>query len=148
MVGPPIGGPGAARVEKNSLDFYLESNQSKWVNESSILKENLGTYSFEAVYGKIGVFGPPLLSNGYFKKRLGYTPYKIADGGNMSSWQCCYSWAYPYWSYILNQRVRIAVLLRGLAYAADCSARALYAAESAAVTYVFFGGSAQCRIVQ
>ena len=148
MVGTNKGGTGSARVEKNYIDFYLESNQSKWVNESSILKENLGTYSFEAVYGKIGVFGPPLLSNGYFKKRLGYTPYKIADGGNMSSWQCCYSWAYPYWSYILNQRVRIAVCLRGYAYDASCSARFLNAAYSAANPDVSFGGSAQCRIVQ
>ena len=148
MVGTNKGGTGSARVEKNYIDFYLESNQSKWVNESSILKENLGTYSFEAVYGKIGVFGPPLLSNGYFKKRLGYTPYKIADGGNMSSWQCCYSWAYPYWSYILNQRVRIAVRLRGFAHHARCSARYLNADNSAAATYVHNGGSAQCRIVQ
>lgn len=133
---------------KNYIDFYLEPNQSKWVNESAVSKNNLGTFGFEAVYGKIGTFGPPILSDGYCKNRLGHTPYKIADGGNLSSWQCFYSWAFPYWSSTLNQRVRIAVRLRGYAHTASCSARFLYASGSAANTYVFYGGSAQCRIVQ
>lgn len=133
---------------KNYIDFYLEPNQSKWVNESVVSKNNLGTFSFEAVYGKIGVFGPPILSNGYCKNRLGYTPYKIAGGGNMSSWQCLYTWSFPYWSSTLNQRVRIAVRLRGNAISAECSARFLNANSSAASTDVFYGGSAQCRILQ
>ena len=138
----------AEQLLKNYIDFYLEPNQSKWVNESGVSKNNLGTFGFEAVYGKIGVFGPPILSDGYCKNRLGYIPYKIADGGNLSSWQCFYSWAYPYWSSTLNQRVRIAVRLRGHAHDASCSARSLSANGSAAFTYVYHGGSAQCRIVQ
>lgn len=142
------GSQNAEQLLKNYIDFYLEPNQSKWVNESAVSKNNLGTFGFEAVYGKIGVFGPPILSDGYCKNRLGFTPYKITDGGNMSSWQCCYSWAYPYWSSTLNQRVRIAVRLRGSAYYALCSARSLSANDSAANTYVSYGGSAQCRIVQ
>lgn len=133
---------------KNYIDFYLEPTQSKWVNESVGNKKNLGTFGFEAVYGKIGVFGPPILSDGYCKNRLGHTPYKIADGGNMGSWQCFYSWAFPYWSSTINHRVRIAVRLRGIAYASVCSARSLSASTSAASTYVSSGGSAQCRIVQ
>lgn len=138
----------AEQLLKNYMDFYLEPNQSKWVNESGVSKNNLGTFGFEAVYGKIGVFGPPILSDGYCKNRLGHTPYKIADGGNLSSWQCFYSWAFPYWSSTLNQRVRIAVRLRGHASNAGCSARSLYAVNSAANTNVNYGGSAQCRIVQ
>ena len=138
----------AEQLLKNYIDFYLEPNQSKWVNESNVSKNNLGTFGFETVYGKIGVFGPPVLSEGYCKKRLGYTPYKIADGGNMSSWQCFYSWANPYWSSTLNQRMRIAVRLRGSALFAICSARSLAAYSSAAYTNARDGGSAQCRIVQ
>ena len=148
MVGTNKGDTGSARLEKNYIDFYLEPNQSKWVNESNVSKNNLGTFGFEAMYGKIGVFGPPILSDGYCKKRLGNTPYKIADGGNTSSWQCFYLWAYPYWGSTLNQRVRIAVRLRGYAATAICSARSLYASLSAAYTNVINGGSAQCRIVQ
>lgn len=148
MVGTNKGGTGSARLQKNYIDFYLEPNQSKWVNESDVSKNNLGTFGFEAVYGKIGVFGPPILSDGYCKKRLGYTPYKIVDGGNMSSWQCFYSWVFPYWSSTLNQRARISVRLRGAASHASCSARFLCAFASAAATSVADGGSAQCRIVQ
>lgn len=138
----------AEQLLKNYIDFYLEPNQSKWVNESDVSKNNLGTFGFEAVYGKIGVFGPPILSDGYCKNRLGYIPYKIADGGNISIWQCFYSLAFPYWSSTLNQRVRIAVRLRGTAYNAQCSARSLAANISAAYASVNSGGSAQCRIVQ
>ena len=148
MVGTNKGDTGSARLEKNYIDFYLEPNQSKWVNESADSKNNLGTFGFEAVYGKIGVFGPPILLGGYCKNRLGYTPYKIADGGNMSSWQCLFSWAFPYWGSSLNQRVRIAVRVRGYAAAASCSARSLYADNSAAIPDKPIGGSAQCRIVQ
>lgn len=133
---------------KNYIDFYLEPTQSKWVNESGVSKNNLGTFGFEAVYGKIGTFGPPILSDGYCKNRLGHTPYKIADGGNLSSWQCFHSWAFPYWSYTLNQRMRIAVRFRGAALYENCSPRSLIANTSAATAYVSHGGSAQCRIVQ
>lgn len=136
------------QLTKNYIDFYLEPNQSKWVNESAVSKNNLGTFGFEAVYGKIGTFGPPILSDGYCKNRLGHIPYKIANGGNLSSWQCFFSWAFPYWSSTLNQRVRIAVRLRGNATNSKCSARSLDANYAAAATYVTIGGSAQCRIVQ
>jgi hypothetical protein len=136
------------QLTKNYIDFYLEPTQSKWVNESGVSKNNLGTFGFESTYGKIGTFGPPILSDGYCKNRLGHIPYKIADGGNISSWQCFYSWAFPYWSSTLNQRVRIAVRLRGYAYLSRCSARYLYANYSAADSNVNNGGSAQCRIVQ
>lgn len=136
------------QLTKNYIDFYLEPTQSKWVNESGVSKNNLGTFGFESTYGKIGTFGPPILSDGYCKNRLGHIPYKIADGGNISSWQCFYSWAFPYWSSTLNQRVRIVVRLRGIASFSICSARYLYAYYSAATAYVYIGGSAQCRIVQ
>ncbi|WP_444391651.1 hypothetical protein [Prevotella sp.] len=143
-----VGNYNTEQLTKNYIDFYLEPNQSKWVNESAVSKNNLGTFGFEAVYGKIGTFGPPILSDGYCKNRLGHTPYKIADGGNMGSWQSFYSWAFPYWSSTLNQRVRIAVRLRGFASFSICSARSLHATPSAAFTLVSTGGSAQCRIVQ
>lgn len=148
MVGTNKGGADSARLEKNYIDFYLEPNQSKWVNESDVSKNNLGTFGFEAVYGKIGTFGPPILPDGYCKKRLGYTPYKIADGGNLSSWQCLYSWAYPYWSSTLNQRMRIAVRFRGYAAYGICAPRSLAAHIAVSTTTVYIGGSAQCRIVQ
>lgn len=149
MVGTNFGGNSQdGRLAKNLVDFYLEPDQAKWVAETTLSKVNLGTFGFEAVYGKIGTFGPPIYTDGYAKSRLGHTPYKTAQGGGLSSWQCFYSWSYPYWSSTLNERVRIAVRLRGVASYAVCSARSLNASSSAAATHVNNGGSAQCRIVQ
>ena len=149
MVGTNFGGNSQdGRLAKNLVDFYLEPDQAKWVAETTVSKVNLGTFGFEAVYGKIGTFGPPIYTDGYAKSRLGHTPYKTVQGGGLSSWQCFYSWAHPYWSSTLNERVRIAVRLRGTADYALCSARYLFASASAASTGVASGGSAQCRIVQ
>lgn len=142
------GGYNTEQLEKNFVEFYLESYQDKWVNETNSQLNELGIFGFEAVYNKIGIFGPPFLSDGYTKKRLGFTPYKIENGGGLGSGQGFYGWTFPYWSRTLNQRVRIAVRFRGLAMHGDCAPRFLFAYYSASTTDVFSGGSAQCRIVQ
>lgn len=136
------------QLEKNFVEFYLEPNQDKWVNETNPLLNELGIFGFEAVYNKIGIFGPPILSDGYAKKRLGFTPYKIENGGGFGSGQGFYGWTYPYWSSTLNQRVRIAVRFRGDAFYGYCAPRFLYAYHAVSITDVIYGGSAQCRIVQ
>ena len=138
----------AEQLEKNFVEFYLEPYQDKWVNETNSQLNDLGIFGFEAVYNKIGIFGPPFLSDGYTKKRLGFTPHKTENGGGLGSWQCCYSWTYPYWSRTLNQRVRIAVRFRGYAIYGSCAPRYLDARYAVSATSVNYGGSAQCRIVQ
>lgn len=138
----------AEQLEKNFVEFYLEPYQDKWVNETNSQLNDLGVFGFEAVYNKMGIFGPPFLSDGYTKKRLGFTPYKIEGGGSIGSWQCCYMWTFPYWSRILNQRARIAVRFRGSADFGLCAPRCLYAADAVSYAYVHYGGSAQCRIVR
>lgn len=136
------------QLEKNFVEFYLEPYQDKWVNENNPLLNELGIFGFEAVYNKIGIFGPPILSDGYTKKRLGFTPYKIENGGGLGSGQGFYGWTFPYWSRTLNQRVRIAVRFRGYAYYGFCAPRCLNADIAVSYTSVSNGGSAQCRIVQ
>ena len=136
------------QLEKNFVEFYLEPYQDKWVNETNPLLNELGIFGFEAVYNKIGIFGPPILPNGYTKKRLGFTPYKIENGGGLGSGQGFYCWTFPYWSRILNQRVRIAVRFRGYANDGFCAPRFLVASGAVSGTDVHYGGSAQCRIVQ
>ena len=134
------------QLKLNSVDFYLEPNQEKWETETTITKENLGTFPFEGKYSKVGTFGPPILSDGYAKTRLGFTPYKTALGGGLSSWQCYYTWAFPYWSSKLNTRTRISVRFRGSSNIAVCSARYLAANGSASAADVGNGGSAQCLL--
>ena len=138
----------AEQLEKNFVEFYLEPYQDKWVNETNPQLNDFGVFGFEAVYNKMGIFGPPFLSDGYTKKRLGFTPYKIENGGGLGSWQCCYMWTFPYWSSTLNQRVRIAVRFRGYASDGTCAPRSLNATDAVSSAYVSYGGSAQCRIVQ
>ena len=136
------------KIKNAYIDFYLEPKQKNWLMENNTILSDFKTFAFEGVYAKIGTFGPPILGGGYLKKRMGLTPYKTENGGNIDSYQCCYGWTEPYWLDRYGQRVRIAVRLRGNANNALCSARYLAANASAAITYVNSGGSAQCRIVQ
>jgi hypothetical protein len=136
------------KIKNAYIDFYLEPKQKNWLMENNTILSDFKTFAFEGVYAKIGTFGPPILGGGYFKKRMGLTPYKTENGGNIDSYQCCYGWTEPYWLDRYGQRVRIAVRLRGYANIAYCSPRFLYAHYSAAPASVFYGGSAQCRIVQ
>lgn len=130
------------------VDFYLETDQRKWVKENTATKTNLGTFDFESLYPKVGTFGPPILSEGYTQDRLGFTPYQIAKGGNIQSWQCCYAQSYPYWSRRKDERVRICLRLRSTANAVNSSPRSLYTLYSVSDMATFTGGSVQCRIVQ
>ena len=136
------------KIKNAYIDFYLEPKQKNWLMENNTILSDFKTFAFEGVYAKIGTFGPPILGGGYFKKRMGLTPYKTENGGNIDSYQCCYGWTEPYWLDRYGQRVRIAVRLRGYASNAYCSPRSLLAYSSAAATDVVNGGSAQCRIVQ
>ncbi len=136
------------RNKVNYIDLYIEPNQAKWLNETSYTKNNLGTFGFEAVYAKLGTIGPPIPSSGYMKKRFGFTPFTKESGGNLASWQCCFGDTNTYWSGTIDQRLRIALRLRGAANYALCSRRFLHAFTSAAITSLHVGGSAQCRIVQ
>ena len=134
------------KLDKDYVDFYLEPDQSKWTYETAVTKDDLGTFPFESAYSKIGTFGPPLLLDDYAKTRLGFTPHKTLVGGNISSFQCFYTWQFPYWSNKIDQRARIGLRLRGASSNSRCSSRFLYASNSAASANVYIGGSALCRI--
>lgn len=130
------------------IDFYMETDQRKWVREELTTKTNLGTFGFESLYAKVGTFGPPILSAGYAQDRLGLTPYPTASGGNLQSWQCYYAYTEPYWSEKKDNRVRISLRIRGDATDINCSRRCLFGNYSLASKSMYSGGSAQCRIVQ
>lgn len=136
------------RAKVNFSDIYLEPEQKKWVYEPEATKNNLGIFGFEKTYSKIGTFGPPILPDSYIKNRKGFTPWAVEIGGNLANWQCYYGYLYPNWSSTIDQRVRIALLFRGYAKCAFCSARFLNANTAAYNPYLNFVGSAQCRIVQ
>ena len=132
------------------LDFYMETDQRKWVREESQVKTNFGIFGFESLYAKVGTFGPPILSGGYAQDRLGFTPYLTVSGGNIQSWQCYYATSYPYWDQTKGNRVRIGVRCRHLAGSSLGSFRFVNLTNlvSDTPTAMGLGGSAQCRIVQ
>lgn len=136
------------RAKVNFVDIYLEPEQKKWAYETDSVRNNLGTFGFEKAYSKIGTFGPPMPNNSYVKNRKGFTPWPVEIGGNLANWQCYYGNVYPYWSSTIDQRARIALRFRGDATNANCSARYLIAHLAVSDSYVYYGGSAQCRIVQ
>lgn len=132
------------------LDFYMETDQRKWVREESQVKTNFGIFGFESLYAKVGTFGPPILSGGYAQDRLGFTPYLTVSGGNIQSWQCYYASSYPYWNQTKGNRFRIGVRCRHVAGSSLGSFRSVNLTNlvSDTPTAMGLGGSAQCRIVQ
>lgn len=135
--------PQSASVN-NPVDFYLEPDQTKWVKESSVTKNDLGVFDFEKKYMKIG--HALNLGESYTKDRLSYAGWKIAKGGNLSTGECCYTWDNNYWSTTANQRARIASRFRGSASSAYCSSRYLSADYAVSYTYRYFAGFAQVKI--
>lgn len=137
--------------QKNAyVDFYMETDQRKWVREESGIKMNLGTFGFESLYVKVGTFGPPILPDGYAQDRLGFTPYSTKKGGNLQSWQCYYATSNPYWNETKDRRARIGSRFRGFADISVCSCRCSdtnYTVTTTPMAYAL-GCSTQCRIVQ
>lgn len=147
------GGIGCVGTYNNALtgsfiDFYLESNQSKWLYLTKFQQSALGRLEFEDKYSYIGKFGAPILTDSYAKTRMGFTPYKTAQGGSIGSWQCLYSWSYPFWASTKDLRVLIGLRFRGFANYSYASARNLYASHSALIPHVSFAGSAQCVLTK
>lgn len=132
------------------VDFYMETDQRKWVREESNIKTNLGIFGFESLYAKVGTFGPPVLSDGYAQDRLGFTPYRTVSGGNIQSWQCYYAISYPSWDKTKGNRVRIGSRFRNAASSSINSFRSVSVSNLVTDTpsALSLGGSAQCRIVQ
>lgn len=128
------------------IDFYMEDRQERWEYDNSVVKAAYGRFGFESVYPKIGTFGPPILNNGYYKSRMGYTPYATENGGSIKAYQCAYAWGYPYWAINDECRYRLAVRVGARSYYASCCGRCLDANNALVYAHVAIGGSAQCLI--
>lgn len=126
------------------VKLYLQPDQSKWLRETSVTKNNLGVFDFESAYLFMG--DSQTMGGSYAKARAPYTGWKTVKGGSSSNGMCFYTYDENYWSSTLNQRVRIAGRFRGYAYYGSCSRRALYAYNSAANAHRAFGGSASVLI--
>lgn len=129
----------------NKLEFYVEPDQTKWLRETAVTKNDLGTFSFEGSYRKVdGDF--ETLGDGYASKRQPYTGFRPEKGGSILTGECFYMWDNNYFSNTLNQRVRLAVRRRGHALNAYCAPRSLPSHHPASRTTRALAGSAQALI--
>lgn len=128
----------------NPVDIYIEPDQKKWHNETSVTKPDKGVFDFESQYKKLGTY--PNLGNNYALKRVPYSFWKTEKGGSISTGECFYVYDDNYWSSVLNTRARIGLRFRGSANYGNCSARSVYAYYAASYTSRNFAGSAQALI--
>lgn len=128
----------------NPFKLYMECDQTKWMKVTDINKANHGVFDFESVYPFMGDFDNKL--NGYVKKRAPYTGWKVENGGNMITGQCCYGWSDCYWGSTIGTRTRVAARFRGSADSSHCSARYLTAHNAVSYASRHYAGSAQALL--
>ena len=128
----------------NPFKLYMECDQMKWMKVTDINKADHGVFDFESVYPFMGDFDNKL--NGYVKKRAPYTGWKVENGGNMITGQCCYGWSNCYWGSTIGTRARVAARFRGYASCSNCSARSLHANYAVSNASRNTAGSAQALL--
>ena len=128
----------------NPFKLYMECDQTKWMKVTDINKANHGVFDFESVYPFMGDFDNKL--NGYVKKRAPYTGWKVENGGNIITGQCCYGWSDCYWGNTIGTRTRVAARFRGHAHYSLCSARSLSTSHAVSFAARYHAGSAQALL--
>lgn len=125
----------------NPFKLYMECDQTKWMKVVDANKANKGVFDFESAYPFMGSFDNK--PNGYVRERAPYTGWKVENGGNMITGQCCYGWSECYWGSTIGTRTRVAARFRGAANRSSCSARSLYAHSAVSYALRINAGSAQ-----
>ena len=133
----------------NPVDCYIITNQEHWVRDTEVTKNAGTTFAIENSEHAIHLGQGETLTNcidGYAKRRLGYSPMKIANGGDLTSGECYYAYTRNEWCSTVGKRARIALRFRGNANNAYCSPRSWNASHSAGHTSRYYGSLAQARI--
>jgi hypothetical protein len=129
------------------IDVYLQPDQSKWVYDTTVNKDNLGRFDCEDSFIYLGSY--KTTANGQVKQRMSYAVDKTANGGTMGTGECAYYWAANYWGYsALNRRTRVESVFRTSCGSAVCSPRACFAYYAVSNVNRTAGGFAQVRVKQ
>lgn len=136
--------PGTSRVG-NPIVSYLIPDQTKWLNDTAVTKTGSATFLIEESNDAINTGEATNLADGYYARRLGYSPIKAQEGGNMSSHECCYGYTRNEWG-SLGQRVKIGLRFRGYALLTYSSPRHWYAYFASSAVSRTYGGSTQALI--
>ena len=143
QVGELVDNPSTNRTG-NPFKLYMECDQMRWMKVMDVNKANKGVFDFESAYPFMGDFDNK--PNGYVKERAPYTGWKVENGGNIITGQCCYGWSECYWGSTIGTRTRVAARFRGIAYASSCSARSLSANRAVSHASRHYAGSAQALL--
>ncbi len=128
--------------EGNPVTSYLIPDQTKWLNDTAIIKDSPGKFLIEDCADAIKTGEDTNKADGNYKRRIGYSPLKAENGGSMSSCECCYGYTRNEWGSV-GKRVRIALRFRGHAHNSYASPRFWLASYSASFAARTHGGSAQ-----
>ena len=131
---------------QNDMDLYIETDQRKWHSETVDSKLNLGVFDFEGKYEKVGHLTNVVA--GWLKKRVPHTSFYKMMGGQRNTYVSGYNANENWYSSTVNQRIRLAVRLGGLANWGYAGSRFLNANLSVWAAYRHNGGSAQCLFVK
>ena len=143
QVGTVVNDPTVSRVG-NKFKLYMEPDQTKWLKESTVTKNDLGVFDFESAYPLIGEYVN--LGNSYTKTRSPYTGWKTEKGGGLLTGQCYYHYDANYWSSVLDTRIRVAARFRGNASSGSCSPRLSTAYTPVSAADRSYAGYAQVLI--
>ena len=124
------------------MDLYIETDQRKWHSETAYNKLNLGVFDFEGQYEKVAHLTNVV--SGWLKKRVPHTSFYKMMGGQRNTYVSGFNANENWYSSTVNQRIRLAVRLGGVAYWGNAGSRSLLAYNSVRAAYRNAGGSAQC----
>lgn len=130
----------------NKYDVFLITDQKHWVRDTNDALGAEGQALIEQSEHALSLGSYAQVASGYMKKRLSYSPVKLENGGDLSTYECCYGYTDNYWGNTVGHRWRVGLRFRGYAHNAFCSPRAWYANYAASHPYRTSGGSAQARI--
>lgn len=130
----------------NPIVSYLIPDQTKWLSDTAVSKDTPAKFLIEDDPDAIKTGEGTNLADGYYARRIGYSPVKAQGGGGLGSYECCYGYTRNEWATAVGKRVRIALRFRVHAYFAHCSPRIWFAYYSASYTSRYIGGSAQALI--
>lgn len=141
VVGQCVTTPGSGSYG-HTLKTYIEPDQEKWVNESSV-EVNIGSKFASGFEDKYRYAGSIVTrSNGYMRRRLANTPVPASMGGGYSAGECAYGYMANYWG-TAGKKTRVGVRFGNYAYSTLLSARFLFAAYTAGNTAYHYCASAQ-----
>lgn len=134
---------GAGSTGGNDVDIYLETDQKRFVTETSDITTT--EFGFEKSYEKVGTYVNNA-AGAWAKNRVGYTPWANSLGASKSTYMSFYVYQNSQVSLPAGKRYRKSCRFGGYATHGNCCPRSLIANSSVRASWRANGGAAQVLI--